>query len=420
MLILSFIFSGIKIDKNEGGSVMSSDLQANQFYTVSRLNIVLGIIVILVGIGWSYWLAVQYEQYVFGFIAVIGGLFGIVLQRSRFCFYCILTDFFERRDARGIAGLFIALLVGTLGYHAVFGAFLPQLDGQQLPPDAHIGAVSGVLVIGAISFGLGMAFAGSCISAQLYRIGEGLITAPIALLGVLIGFGLGFLTWNQLYLGFMQEAKPLWLPNMVGYAGSLLIQILLIATVLVISLYFIHRQRSNSHSTYQNESIVYSIFQQRWPTWVGGVLIGLIATIAYFRVGALGVTAELGSISRTLLSDFTDISRLEGLDRLTGCMTVVKETVLSNNGVFVLSLIVGSFASALLAGQFKIQTQNLKGIFRIFFGGILMGWGAMVSLGCTVGVFLSGIMAGAVSGWIFAIFCVFGAWLGWKIRQTSA
>lgn len=390
--------------------------QKTSFYPVSKASIALGFLCLAIFVIWSIWLSKQYEQDHFGFIAVIGGLFGAVLQRSRFCFYCIFTDFFENKDARGILGLLVALLVGTLGYHAVFGAFLPVPDGQQLPPDAHIGAVSWILPLSALSFGFGMALAGSCISAQLYRIGEGLVTAPVAILGVLLGFGLGFWSWNTLYLKWMQEAKPLWLPNELGYAGSLTLQIILLMALILICLFAIQRRRKHSDMLPQ-VTVFQAIFQQRWPTWVGGVLVGIIATVAYFRVGALGVTAELGSISRTALSQFWDLSRLAGLDRLTGCLTIVKETILSNNGVFVLSLIFGSFITAVLAGQFKLQTQPFKGLCRIFLGGVLMGWGAMVSLGCTVGVLLSGIMAGAVSGWIFAIFCVAGAWLGWYLRK---
>lgn len=283
----------------------------------------------------------------------------------------------------------------------------------------HILGLCWILPISSFSFGLGMAFAGSCISAQLYRIGEGLLTAPVALLGVLIGFAVGFWSWNTIYLSLMQDAKVLWLPNELGYAGSLLLQVGLIGGLIFGCLWLIRKYRFGRSGAVNEDSIFQKIFQQRWSTWIGGVLIGLIATVAYFRVGALGVTAELGSISRTVLSQFWEVSRLEGLDRLTGCMTIVKETILSNNGVFVLSLVVGSLASALIAGQFKIQTQNIKGLLRIFFGGLLMGWGAMVSLGCTVGVFLSGIMAGAVSGWVFAIFCIVGAWLGWYLRKIS-
>src|SRR5690606_32588994 len=86
------------------------------------------------------------------FAAVTGALFGLLLQRSRFCFYCITRDWFEQRDGRGLLGLVAALAVGTLAYHAVFGAFLLQPTAPRLPPGAHIGPVSIVLAAGALVF----------------------------------------------------------------------------------------------------------------------------------------------------------------------------------------------------------------------------------------------------------------------------
>ena len=50
--------------------------------------------------------------------------FGIVLQRSRFCFYCLSRDFIEKSNAEGLLGIITSLVVGTLGYHIIFGAFL--------------------------------------------------------------------------------------------------------------------------------------------------------------------------------------------------------------------------------------------------------------------------------------------------------
>src|SRR5690606_19968616 len=97
--------------------------------------------------------------------------------------------------------------------------------------------------------------------------------------------------------------------------------------------------------------------------------------------------------------------RLEGLDAFRGCATVIKETMLSNNGVFVLALIAGAFAAALPGGDFKPQWPALREFPRLLIGGLLMGWGAMIALGCTVGVLLSGIMAGALSGWVFFVTC---------------
>src|SRR5690606_39388668 len=79
------------------------------------------------------------------------------------------------------------------------------------------------------------------------------------------------------------------------------------------------------------------LFGARWPTWVGGILIGGLAVLAYFRVAPLGVTAELGSLARTGANSLGWLpERLEGLDGFSGCATVVKENLLSNNGLFVI------------------------------------------------------------------------------------
>src|SRR5690606_11742300 len=103
---------------------------------------------------------------------------------------------------------------------------------------------------------------------------------------------------------------------------------------------------------------------------------------------------------------------LLGLDTLRGCATVVKETLLSPNGLLVVGLVLGSFAAALVGGQFRPALTTRAQIGKGVVGGVLMGWGAMVSVGCTVGVLLSGIDAGALSGWVFLVCCTLGVWLG--------
>ena len=151
---------------------------------------------------------------------------------------------------------------------------------------------------------------------------------------------------------------------------------------------------------------------------VGGVLIGFLATLSYLRVGPLGVTAELGSVARTAADGLGWLpERLEGLDSFSGCATAVKEALLSNNGLFILGLVVASWASALLAGDFQPKRPRVSELLRNLLGGVLLGWGSMLALGCTVGTLLSGIMAGALSGWVFAVFCLVGVLLGLRIRR---
>ena len=340
----------------------------------------------------------------------LGLAFGAVLQRSRFCFYCVSRDFIELKDAKGLLGIITALIVGTIGYHLIFGAFLLEPVAPRLPPNAHIAPVSWVLILGSLSFGFGMAIAGSCISAQLYRLGEGLLSAIFAFLGIIIGFVLAFLSWNYLYLSSIQQAPLIWFPHYFGYQGSIIIQILLL-TMLALVLVKLHKQQ-------KEKKIIQQWWNVKWHTYVGGILVALIAIIAFLRVSPLGVTAEIGSIARTSAGYFNILpARLEGLDTLRGCITIIKETFWSNNGLFIFGVVLGSFALATFSGDFKIQIPKIKESTRSFVGGILMGFGSMLALGCTVGTLLSGIMAASLSGWIFLLFCGIGLYLGWLFRN---
>ena len=340
----------------------------------------------------------------------LGIAFGAILQRSRFCFYCLSRDFIELKNAKGLLGIIVALIVGTMGYHLIFGAFLIEPIAPRLPPNAHIAPISWVLILGSFSFGFGMAIAGSCISAQLYRLGEGLLSAIIAFIGIIIGFILAFLSWNFLYLKAIQQAPLIWFPHYFGYTGSIILQISLLI-ILALLLFKFHKTQKEKVNTQRWWKI-------KWPTYVGGILIALIATIAFLRVTPLGVTAEIGSIARTSAGYFNILPiRLEGLDILRGCLTIIKETFWSNNGLFIFGLVLGSFALATFSGDFKIQIPKIKESIRSFVGGILMGFGSMIALGCTVGTLLSGIMAASLSGWIFLLFCGTGLYLGWLLRK---
>lgn len=354
-----------------------------------------------------------------GLSLALGTLFGIVLQRSRFCFFCNMRDLVAHRDPRGVLAILVALAVGVAGYAVVIGAWLPVPQAGRLPPDAHIGPVSFVLALAAFAFGFGMAVSGSCISAHIYRLGEGSPTAPFALLGTLAGFGAGFLTWNSLFLAIISEAPVIWLPHHFGYAGTLALSLGLLAGLAGLVLRVARPQAREPNALAGGvRSAAHAVFIARWPAVLSGTLVGVISAASYLRVGPLGVTAEIGSIARSMADGSGLLPRtLHGLDGFRGCATVVKTTLLSRNGLFVLGMISGSFAAALLAGQFTPRWPRPADIATGLAGGLLMGWGAMTALGCTVGVLLSGIHAGAVSGWVFLATCCAGVLVGLPLRQ---
>ncbi len=145
------------------------------------------------------------------------------------------------------------------------------------------------------------------------------------------------------------------------------------------------------------------IFVERWPAWIGGAIVGVLGTAAYLRVGPLGVTAEIGGRaaagghgaryraatagrSRYLARLHHGGARCRAqqqrrLHRCAGggglCRRVARRTV-----------------QAVMANRRADRRAAST-------GGALLGWGAMTGLGCTVGTFLSGVSAGALSGWVF-------------------
>lgn len=347
---------------------------------------------------------------------ILGTAFGIVLQRGRFCFLCNFRDLVEQRKADGVLSILAALGFGIVFYTVVVMAWVPVPQPERLPPNAHIGPVGPVLALAATAFGFGMALSGSCLSGHFYRLGEGAFGSLVAIAGAALGFLLGFLSWNGLFTLTVFDDPPLWLPHVLGHGGALAAGLAAVALLALATLALSRRQtgeeRRDSPET-PLKAALDAVFVRRWPPVTTGILVAAIGAFAYLRIAPIGVTAELGSLVRTAATPVGLVPEtLAGLDTLRGCVSAVKTALLSPNGLFVSGLIAGSFASALAAGQFRPVWPDARGLALRFFGGSLMGWGAMTALGCTVGVLLSGIHAGAVSGWVFLAFCSIGAFAG--------
>jgi uncharacterized membrane protein YedE/YeeE len=347
------------------------------------------------------------------FTLITGLACGIVFQRSQFCFASGFRDFFRHRDRRVLAGLLVALVVGGAGYLVVFGAWIPDPGGDYRPETAHIGPLGWHLALGGALFGFGMVVGGGCITGHLFRLGEGSAVAPVGLLGILAGYAIGLAAWNPIYLNLVGATRGVWLPHNVGYLGAFILQTGALAFGAAYLLHYTPAPPAISWPPATDFVVGRRMFIERWPAWVGGILLGLIATFAYLRTSPLGVTEEIGRLAR-LGGEGAGIvpDRLHGLDTLKGCAAVAHPGTVSTNAVFVLAFIGGSLIAALLAGDFRPRLGSAKGFARALVGGILVGFGAMISLGCTVGTMMSGIMAFSLSGWLFLGALALGSWAG--------
>jgi len=93
----------------------------------------------------------------------------------------------------------------------------------------------------------------------------------------------------------------------------------------------------------------------------------------------------------------------------------------SGSTLFNLGLIFGAFATAMLAGEFKVSIPAKKIRFvQGFVGGFLMGFGARLGMGCNIGAFFTAVPSLALAAWVFAPGLAIGAWLGVKALKKLA
>ncbi|MEY3615984.1 MAG: hypothetical protein RLZZ518_986 [Actinomycetota bacterium] len=353
---------------------------------------------------------------------IIGAALGITFERGRFCFYCLFREAYEEQRTRPLNSIVTAIAVGAVGYALLFGLYLPNPKGEGLPPAAHISPVSLPLVAGAFAFGIGMVLSGACISGHLYRIGQGYLRAIPALLGALVGFGLGFFTWNTLYLEQVSESPVLWLPRWIGYSGSLIV-VLVVAAIAAVLFVRWDRTPPNTTNTTTADAgqsgfnhIREMLLVRRWSPVATGAIVGAIGVAAYMRTTPLGVTSQLSTISRSYLDSRGALPEvLHGIDMMRGCVALVTSTI-TNNGWLVIGFVLASLAVAVGGGRFALQRPTIGNSITALLGGVLLGWGSLTALGCTVGVLLSGTQAFAVSGVVFLVVCAAAVWVGVRLR----
>ncbi len=76
-------------------------------------------------------------------------------------------------------------------------------------------------------------------------------------------------------------------------------------------------------------------------------------------------------------------------------------------------IIAGAFTAALLSREFRLRIpRSPRRYLQSLAGGAVMGYGAGLGLGCTIGAFFSAIPSLALNGWVYALALAVGAYAG--------
>jgi hypothetical protein len=155
-----------------------------------------------------------------------------------------------------------------------------------------------------------------------------------------------------------------------------------------------------------------------WPYITGALLLSV------FQIATLAVTGNPWGVSAVFANWGAWIYEAVGgsVDKWfyfasPGAQAIMDAGPLQHPGTLRnLGLIAGALFAALIASGFKIKKiKTGKQVVAAILGGLLMGYGARLALGCNIGAFYSGIASLSLSGWVFGLFLFVGSVLGSKL-----
>lgn len=367
-----------------------------------------------------------------GVFWVFGLAFGIILQRSRLCFASAFRDLFLLRDGGNLRAIATGLAVSTLGFALVQVHSVPTPAPDTLPSQAHLFPVGPQLIVGGIIFGLGMVLAGGCVSGTLYRVGEGYVGSFVALGGIGLGLVVSAQQWNWWWSTFTAHDPTIWLPGYFGYGGAIVVTLVFLGLVALATSWWelragprpafaLRRPIDKPALTVRDwlDQRYRVMFRQGWPFLTGAVALAVLNVFVYLYDHPLGVTGEIGNwANRTGALVGVHAPTLLGASGLAGCLLVADPTasVINTGTMLDGGLIVGSLVAALFAGEFKLRfpRQRIRYVQSIG-GGVLMGYGAGLAAGCTIGAFYSALPSLGLNGFVFGLALLVGAFGGVQI-----
>nr|MBK5234490.1 YeeE/YedE family protein [Clostridium sp.] len=159
-------------------------------------------------------------------------------------------------------------------------------------------------------------------------------------------------------------------------------------------------------------------FKNAWTYVVGAVLLSL------FQIVTLATTGEPLGLTSAFVNWGAWLYRLVGgnvdnwyyFSNSNAKATLNAGFLNDPSSIRNLAIIFGALLATLLASQFKIKRiKSKKQLVAASLGGLLMGYGARIGLGCNIGAFYSGLASLSLSGWVFGVFLMLGAIVGSKL-----
>lgn len=324
----------------------------------------------------------------------VGLALGAVMQRGRFCVTGMLRDIFMSRSWRGFTALMILISVHAFGL-----TLLTQL-GVISPSTSNFAPVA--IIGGAFIFGLGIILSGGCASGTWYRSAEGLVGSWLAL----IFFALSAAAMKAGPLAAANDWLKQWETPLTTIHAALGVSPWLLVAAVWIVTFLLWRHYRAKDAARKRFDLGQPWYAKPLTLNTAAIAVGLIGTLAFPLSAATGRNAGLG-----ITTPSSDLLRY----------AVTGDSARINWGtLLVIGLFVGAFLAAELAGEFRVRVPDARTASRAIIGGIMMGVGASLANGCTVGNGMVETSLFSFQGWIALLFMAIGVGVGAKLWLAPA
>ena len=358
-----------------------------------------------------------------GLAFALAVVLGAVANRVRFCTMGSITDILNIGDWMRMRMWLLAIAV------AIAGTGLLQWTGQidtaktiytnrSVPWLSHL--------VGGFLFGFGMTLGSGCGSKTLIRAGAGNVKSIIVLVFLAIGAymtlkgafapmranGLDAVRWD---IGASTSDLPA-LAMSAGAAASVRLWLPLIVAAALAA--FIFADRS---------------FRMTPEVIIGGLVVGAVIVAGWYVSGHIGHLLEDPA---TLEEKFvgTNSGRMESYSFVAPVAYLLEllllwtdqSRVLTFGIAGVLGILVGSAAMAVATRTFRWEGfASVEDVGNHVVGGVLMGFGGVTALGCTIGQGLTGISTLAIGSMMTFAAIVVGCVMAvkyqmWRIDRSDA
>jgi len=359
---------------------------------------------------------------VLSIIFVTALIMGAVVNKTNFCTMGAVSDWVNMGDKGRLRAWLLAMAVAMAGVLILEAMGILNIPSNSFPPYRTANFAWLRYVLGGFMFGIGMTLGSGCGNKTLIRLGAGNLKSGVVL--ILIALSAYLMLWtnffNTVFMSWMgptsidlaargissQELGAV-VGGLFGAQNSASWHMVLGVILVLALLAYIFKSAD---------------FRTNRDNVVAGIIVGLAILVGWYVTGGhMGKEwfdwADFAEVrpSRVAVQSYTFISPTGDSVRY---LQHPGDFSLINFGIIALvGVIAGSFLYAVISRSFRVEWfANGKDFVNHAVGGVLMGIGGVLGMGCTIGQGVTGVSTMAIGSMLTLVSIIFGSALTMKVQ----